>query len=675
MVECDFCACRVVVERRLRTSEPDPGDPNALRRMEWEEVTAAVHCCGCGAALDYDESKPVLTCPSCLTDTRIERRLRKLLSAPGQQEADDPETLALIRKIVNEPELADRVMAAEALQGWGSMNSTLARHMPEIMHSIQSSDARLGFPLSRLVGRMLCTDERFLHDCVLEAAAEVVFRADGSRPLLCEIGLGPGTGFKLLLDVAQWACEKGEVEYGCTALWAAGDILQRHYEEHDVLRQVLLYRILYLDGPVLGWAVRMINSQHGVNMRYPPDMLLRFVDEAAQERLEVAEAVAHPLSEREAADQVEYKARLERLASLQTVLGRSTALKMLHAPPEGTSLRLLRQATDVLLPMLEEEALVPAVVEALKVMFLSPVGIPQAAHDLVSKRGDELPEDFRRLYLDLVPDCPRLSSLPIRFWQSSSREEPLKEAVEAWRQGISLAVDAYREQQQWATDYQKRIAQRTPMMAAATRGDLTRVGELLDQGQDPNELNPTGWTAMMFAAEAGRAAVVTLLRDRGARVDIRDEENRSALSVAALSGHLAVLESLRESAGEQEIQQVFRAGFRENRWPAMEWALAQGADPDTLEEEARTPLILATQRGDLALVGRLLAAGAYADHADRNGRSALIYAAQEGHERLVELLLTAGSDPAREDESGRTAWDWAVRNEHAQVRKALGGPP
>lgn len=671
-VECQYCECRVVIERRLRTSEPDPADPQALRRMDWEVVSAAVHCRGCGSALDYDPSKPVQVCPGCKTENRLERRLRRLLSTAQQDEPDDEGTLALIRKIVHEPELADRVLAAESLQGWGAMNGTLARHMPEIMDAIQRSDPRLAFPLSRLVGRMLCTDDRFLHDCVLEAAAEVVFRVDGSRVLLTEIGLGPGTGFKLLLDVAQWACSTGAVEYGCTALWAAGDILQRHYEEHDVLRQVLLYRVLYLDGPVLGWAVRMINSQHGVAMRYPVEMLLKFVDEAAQERPEVAEAIAYHLGEGEATDQVEYKARLDRLTCLQTTMGRVTALKMLHAPPEGTSLRLLRQATDVLLPMLDDEALVPAVVDALKAMFVSPVGIPQAVHDLVRKRGDELPEDFRRLYLSHVPDCKFLSELPVRYWQSSHREEPLHEGIEAWRAGLSLAVDAYREQESWASDYQQRVSQRTPLMAAATRGDVRLVTELLDKGEDPDELSSAGWSALMFAAEAGRAEVVALLAGRGAKVDIRDGESRSALTAAARGGHIAVLEGLRSEVGEQEIQQVFREAFRANRWPVMEWALNHGADPDTLEEENRTPLILAVLRGDLGLVRRLLAAGSYADHADRSGRSALIHAAQAGQLEVVRALLEAGADASREDDSGRTARDWAERNGHPEVLDALG---
>lgn len=482
MVECSYCACRVVVERRLRTSEPEVGDPRALRRLEWEEVTSTLHCGGCGAPLDYDESQLVLVCPACKTQARVERRLRRLFSAPGDTEPDCTHTLALIRKVAHEPELADRVLAAEALQDWHRMNATLARHMPELMRAIGTADPRLGFPVARVVGRMLCTDDRFQHDCVLEAAAEV-----------------------------------------------------------------------------------------------------------------------------------------------------------------------------------------------LRAVFNSPAGVPQAVHDLIRQRGDSLPEDFRRLYLEHRPDCPHLSELPVRYWQSSSQEEPLQEAVEAWRAGISQAVEAYRVQETRADDYRTRIGQRTPLMAAATRGDVRLVSELLERGEDPDEVNSSGWTALMFAAEAGRVSAVRLLLDRGADACVRDEAGRQALTVAALERHRAVLDELRQAVSEADIAQVYRESFIQRNWPALEWALANDADPDTLEDEGRTPLVLASREGDLALVRRLLAAGAYLHHTDSSGRCALIHAARRGHLSLVRLLLAAGADPERTDREGETARGWAAKHGHIEVEQALDG--
>jgi LSD1 subclass zinc finger protein len=666
-IDCSYCACRVVVERRLRTVEPEVGE-EGLRRLDWEEFASAIHCAGCGTPLDIQSEQASVRCASCHTENRIERRLRRLLSAPQQpEEPDCPSTLALLAKVVNEPELADRVLAAEALLPWHRMNSTLARHMPALMDTIARSDARLGFPLATVVGRMLCTEDRFHHDCALEAAREVVFSLEGSRALLFEIGMGPGTGFKLLLDVAQWACRQRAIGYGCTALWAANQILQRHYEEHEVLRQVLLYRVLYLDGPVLGWAVQMITSQLGVAMRYPPDMLLRFVDEAALERPEVAIALSRGLSEEAAPDPAAYSLRLERLASLRSDLARTQALRMLQAPPAGCSLRLLRQAIRLLLPLLDCETLVSATVEALREIMRPPLGVPAEVHALVRERGDSLPEEFRHLYLELRPDCPHLSPLPPRYWRSSQQPEPLREAIEAWRDGIALAVREYEQQRDWADDYARRIAQRTPLMAAATRGDVATVSRLLEAGEDPDQRNPLDWTALMFAAEAGRVETVRCLLERGASPSLRDPQGRTALSVAARGGWSAVLEALHPFSSEADIQQLFQEAFVLRNWSALDWALQHGADPDTLDEEGRTPLILAVCQDDSGLLERLLAADAVLDHQDVTGCSALHHAARLGRLTLVQKLLAAGADPAATDASGRTPAAWAQSEGHSQL--------
>lgn len=63
------------------------------------------------------------------------------------------------------------------------------------------------------------------------------------------------------------------------------------------------------------------------------------------------------------------------------------------------------------------------------------------------------------------------------------------------------------------------------------------------------------------------------------------------------------------------------------------------ADPDA------TPLMLAAQRNDVALIERLLAEGADPDARDRNGDTALGWAAYLGRVGAVGVLLEAGADP------------------------------
>ena len=664
-VDCSFCGCTAVVERRLRTVEPDPADPRPLRRLEWVDESTAVHCVGCGRPLDAgpDSSAPnFFHCPGCDTHNKVERRLRRLLSTPQQAGPDDPHTLKLIWKAVNHEVLAERVVAAQELLEWGHMNETLARHIPDVLRTIQQSDARLAYPLARVVGRLLCTESRFYHDCVLEAAGEVLFRLDGCPALLFEIGMGPGSGLKLLMDVAQWASDQGAMEVACTALWGGSQILQRHYEEHPVLREVLLYRLLYASGPVLVWTLRMVQSRQGVAMRYPVEMLLHFFDEATLENALIADELATCIGQPEASDAVEFESRLSRFEGLRTPAARRLALSILGPPPAGISMRLLRRTTDLLIPWLDQ----PEALKALGQIFDSPAGVPQAIHDLVRQRGDSLPEGLRRLYLKKVPQTPHLSPLEPLYWESSQAVEPFALLEEEWRAGLRRAVDFYEQQQGLADDYSRRVRSRTPLMAAAT---VDRARQCLDEGHDLNEQNEQGWTALMFACEAGRADLVALYLESGACSDFRDDQGRSAFSVAAGAGHLSILDLLPVSPGE--LQGAFRQALRDDQAQLLAWTLAHGADPDTLEEEGRTPLIQAVLADRLPLARQLLVAGAFPDHTDRWQRCALHYAAELGLSEHVQLLLEHRADPNRPDERDDTPLTLARRQGHHQVESAL----
>ena len=525
------------------------------------------------------------------------------------------------------------------------MNETLALHMPEVLARLQQAPLRLAYPMAALVGRLLCTDSRFHHDCVLEAAREHLFRLDGCRALLFEIGMGPGSGLKLLLDVAQWAAEQkqpGALEYACTALWGASQILQRHYEDHPTLRQVLLYRLPYLSGPVFLWTLRMVQSRQGVSLRYSSDRLLEFIEDIAPENPGLAEELTLSVHDPEAANAVEFQSRLQRLESLCTTPARAAALRTLGPLPAGLSLKRVNQITQLLLRDLDNPQLRPHILDNLRRIVESPAGVPTLLHDLVEERQDDLPEELRRLYLQAVPDCPHLQPVPPKYWQSDSRVDPYADLEELYRAGLSRAVDDYRAQQEVANDYARRLSSRTPLMAAA---DTQQLQHWLDQGHDPNELNKQGWSALMFAAEAGEAEMVELLLQNQARPDLRDAQSRSAFTEAARAGHLAVLDVLLAHVDESEVQEAFRqalsagpeAGPALNQ-AVLDWTLAHGADPDTLEEDGRTPLIQAVLAQDLPLTARLLEAGACPHHRDRQGHNALHYAQQSNHPELLALL-------------------------------------
>jgi ankyrin repeat protein len=107
--------------------------------------------------------------------------------------------------------------------------------------------------------------------------------------------------------------------------------------------------------------------------------------------------------------------------------------------------------------------------------------------------------------------------------------------------------------------------------------------------------------------------------------------------------------------------------------PAVNAALSAGADASTcagftteegisqykayglLAGSDKTPMLLASLRGNLDVLQRLLSAGCDANAGNRKGLSPLFVAAHEGHTRIVTALLEAKAEPDKHIPHGRSA--------------------
>ena len=88
-------------------------------------------------------------------------------------------------------------------------------------------------------------------------------------------------------------------------------------------------------------------------------------------------------------------------------------------------------------------------------------------------------------------------------------------------------------------------------------------------------------------------------------------------------------------------------------------------DPDGKDNEGKTPLMLAAQRGHLEVVKLLLQTEKVdLDGKDSEGKTPLIWACEKGKLEVVELLLKTGKvDPDRKDYGGRTPLMWVCKIE------------
>ncbi|KAK1169625.1 ankyrin repeat domain-containing protein 50 [Acipenser oxyrinchus oxyrinchus] len=167
----------------------------------------------------------------------------------------------------------------------------------------------------------------------------------------------------------------------------------------------------------------------------------------------------------------------------------------------------------------------------------------------------------------------------------------------------------------------------TPLLAAASMGHVFVVNTLLFWGAAVDAIDGEGRTALSLAATRGNVDVVRTLLDRGLDENHRDDLGWTPLHSAACEGHLAVCAALTKQGSAARVTEM--------------------------DNDGRTPLILAAQEGHCDCVRLLLERHSPLDHRGYDGRSALSASALEGHVDVVELLLRRGSELDVRDAEGR----------------------
>jgi uncharacterized protein len=195
------------------------------------------------------------------------------------------------------------------------------------------------------------------------------------------------------------------------------------------------------------------------------------------------------------------------------------------------------------------------------------------------------------------------------------------------------------------------------LIAAAERGDIAALRQLLDGGAAVNQSDARGRNAVLAATQGDHEAAARLLIERGADVNAQDETQDSAFLLAGARGHAGIVRAALGATPPPDFKRVNRYGG--------------------------TALIPACHHGHVETVRVLLTTAIDVNHVNRLGWTALLEAIILGnggaaHTDIVRLLLAHQAEPNLADAQGVTPLAHAEQRgqrEIARLLRAAGAKP
>ncbi|XP_032231090.2 kinase D-interacting substrate of 220 kDa isoform X2 [Nematostella vectensis] len=149
---------------------------------------------------------------------------------------------------------------------------------------------------------------------------------------------------------------------------------------------------------------------------------------------------------------------------------------------------------------------------------------------------------------------------------------------------------------------------------------------------------------LLEAIEEGSCStVLNLLESAGIDLEQRDSNGQTPLIIASEKGNVEIVHEL----------------------------LKRNAEVNAQDEDGWTALIAACKEGCSEVAKELLESGARLQLADVGGWTPLVWASYKGHAEIVKDLLAFGADPNEKGQHGMTALIWASGRGHSECVKEL----
>ena len=211
---------------------------------------------------------------------------------------------------------------------------------------------------------------------------------------------------------------------------------------------------------------------------------------------------------------------------------------------------------------------------------------------------------------------------------------------------------------------------------AAAASDEVAVNLFFTAGINPNTKDATT-SPLIAAASRGDLEMVKALVQGGALVNHRDEKSFTALLRALQDQDYDVADFLLAQPGLDVNAQgstgvtALMSYVARQREDVVKNLLSRGADVNLKDADGDTALHLASQAGNVNVLKLLLEKGAAPNAKNKVGGTPLMWAGVFGHEEAAKLLLERGADASLKDNKGNTAAMWAKENKRDEVAALL----
>jgi ankyrin repeat protein len=194
------------------------------------------------------------------------------------------------------------------------------------------------------------------------------------------------------------------------------------------------------------------------------------------------------------------------------------------------------------------------------------------------------------------------------------------------------------------------------------------VGALIAAGAYVNLVDARGRTALMYAADSPENSKLEMARAliaAGAWVNAADAEGLTPLMLASKTNSGMIVEALLAAGAKASVNAKDKKGRTALIYALsssydhtiVEALLDAGASVNDVDENGKTPLMMAVERGSIATLKRLLSAHAAVNAKDKEGRTALMYVGADLADTALEFaraLIAAGADVNARDATGDT---------------------